>query len=420
MNGHVSDGTPSPAASGVPDRARMLPLLLINLTTMAGSYAFIALVGPVARLLHLQAWHVGFIIGVMGLVWMAAAGRWGRAADASGRVPVLRKAVAGFSMSYVLLVLYVWWALRQGPSALPAVGLSMAVLLATRAAMGGFLAGVPVAATAWMADHTPPPWRAAVMARFGAAGATGMVLAPPVAGWIGQYDIPSALLAFAFFPLLALPGLRRLTDDARLPSKAPGARLHAGDARIRLFWWIALALLSSVIIANICLGFYLIDHLRLAVPEAAAVAGYALGSAGAGLVFMQSIVGRLAHVSPLRWLRWGTLTGAAGFLSALVPDAAHPMWICLSYFVAGLGMAMAFPAVSALASNAVTASEQGACASAMSMAQGLAMVVAPLVGTALYDWRPTMPFVLIGLLLVLVFGASWARAPSPAYTTKQV
>lgn len=387
--------------------AELMPLLIANLTTMGGSYAFIAVAGPMARLMHLQAWHVGAIIGMVGLVWIVTARVWGRAVDARGRVPVLRMAIVGFTVSYVLLACYVWWALQGGTHHVPAMGLNIAALLLTRAAMGGFFAGLPVAATAWIADHTEAQSRAAALARFGAAGAIGMVFAPPVAGWLGQYDLSVALLVFALLPLVGLPWLGRLHDTRKPQAPRAPQRLKITDIRIRLPWLSSFTLFSVVMMANSSLGFYVIDRLDVAAHQAAAVVGYALGSAGLGLILMQTIVSRLPHVAPRQWLRWGALAGAAGFASVLLVGPAQPMAVCLSYSVAALGMGAAFPAVAALASNAVSASEQGASAGAMSAAQGLSMVVAPLLGTALYDLLPPATFALISILLLVLFGATW-------------
>ncbi|AJY42734.1 putative membrane protein [Burkholderia humptydooensis] len=152
-------------------------------------------------------------------------------------------------------------------------------------------------------------------------------------------------------------------------------RLKMTDARIRRPWLSAFALYSVIAIANSALGFYVIDWLHVDARHAAVVVGYALGCAGLGLIVMQSAVARLLRIAPLQWLRWG-----------------------------------------ALASAAVDAREQGACAGTMSAAQGLSMIVAPLAGTALYDWRPQAPFALIGVLLLLVACATWRSARRAAAT----
>ncbi|WP_211327727.1 MFS transporter [Solilutibacter pythonis] len=394
----------------------MRPLLLVNLICMAAIYAFVALASPLAHLLNLKAWHIGMLFGVVGLIWIGLAGAWGQVADRRGRVTTLRISMIGFTLAYLALAAYAWWALRQTPHATPAATLSLAVMLLTRGVMGGFYAGIPVAAMAWVADRTAHTERAPAMARLGAAGAIGMVLSPPLAGWVGRHDIALSLAVFALLPLFALPLLSRLKESRQPAAATQMARMNPGDRRIRRAWLATFAMYGSVIIANICLGFFLIDRLRVEARDSAAWVGAALGCAGLALIVAQTLVSRRPDVTPARWLRWGTLLGAAGFGSVLL--FAHPLSICLGYFIAGFGLGMAFPATSALAANAVEAHEQGACAGAISVAQGLSMVVAPVIGTLVYQWREWAPFALIALVLVAV---SLGRAPPslPAHTDRR-
>ncbi|KWF74812.1 MFS transporter [Burkholderia multivorans] len=409
MSTPSADSLPTPVDADV----SFLPLLIANFAMVAGTYAFVTIAGPMARRMQLAPLHVGAIIGIVGLVWMVAAPRWGRAADIRGRLPTMRAAIGGFVASSLLLAGYVGWSLRGGGSAVPPVWAGFIALLATRAAMGACYAGLPVAATAWIADRTPVTGRAAAIARFGAAGAIGMVLAPPLAGWLAGFDMMLALAVFALLPLAGLTGLRRLRDDGVHAARQAPPRLSPTDPRLRLPWCSAFALYSAVMIANSVLGFYVIDRLHVRTSDASMVVGYALGSAGVGLIAMQALVGRLRAVSPLQWLRWGALAAGAGFVSVLISGAAHPLLLCASYFVAAAGMGAAFPAVAALASVRVEPPEQAACAGAMSMAQGLSMVVAPLAGMLLYELHPAVPFASIGAVLAIVFVAT-CRRPSPA------
>ncbi|CAB3745788.1 MFS transporter [Burkholderia sp. MSh2] len=409
MSTASTDTLNAPADAG----ASFLPLLLANFAMVAGTYAFVTIAGPMARRMKLEPLHIGAIIGVVGLVWMLAAPRWARAADQRGRLPAMRAAIGGFVASSLLLTGYVGWALRNGGSAVPAVWVGFVALLVTRAAMGGCYAGLPVAATAWIADRTAVTGRAAAIARFGAAGAVGMVVAPPLAGWIAGHDMTLALGVFALLPLAGLAGLRRLRDSGEHATRQAPPRLKPTEARLRLPWFSALALYSAVMIANSALGFYVIDRLGVSAAAAPLTTGYVLGSAGLGLIVTQALVGRLRSVAPAQWLRWGALVAAAGFASVLMADAARPLWVCASYLVAACGMGAAFPAVAALASERVAPHEQAACAGAMSMAQGLSMVIGPLVGAMLYEVHPAMPYASIGAILAIVAVAA-ARPGSRA------
>lgn len=407
MSTPSADTLNPPADAG----ASFLPLLLANFAMVAGTYAFVTIAGPMARRMHLEPLHVGAIIGIVGLVWMLASPRWARVADLRGRLPAMRAAIGGFIASSLLLTAYVGWALRDGGTAVPAVWIGFVALLVTRAAMGGCYAGLPVAATAWIADRTAVTGRAAAIARFGAAGAVGMVVAPPLAGWIAGYDMTLALAVFAVLPLAGLAGLRGRRDGREGAVRQAPPRLKPTEARLRLPWFSALALYSAVMIANSALGFYVVDRLGVSAQAAPLATGYALGSAGLGLIVTQALVGRFRSVAPAQWLRWGALAGGAGFASVLMAEAGQPLALCASYLVAACGMGAAFPAVAALASARVGPHEQAACAGAMSMAQGLSMVIGPLVGAMLYELHPAVPFASIGVILALVsVAASWRGA----------
>ncbi|MGR4869120.1 MFS transporter [Variovorax sp. LARHSF232] len=409
----------SPSASSVdapqaPSTRQMAPLLAANFAVMSANYAFVAVVGALARLLDLQAWHLGLVITMVGVLWVASSAAWGRLADRIGHAAALRRSLAGVVLAFAALALYLQWALAQ--PAVPAAALSLAVLLASRVVAGACTAGVPVASIAWIAGRTAPSARAAVMARYGAAGAVGMVVAPPVAGWLGGIGLSATLWLAALLPLLPLlllfawmrKSAAAAADAAGALRRPPAKRLRLLDARIRLPWLTALALYSVVIVANVCIGFYLIDRLGATPAGATAAAGTALGAAGLALMLSQSVVARHPQVTALAWLRGGALLAGLGFGSILW--VAQPWMVAASFFVAGCGMGLAFPAVSAFAANSVQPEEQGACAAAMSMAQGASMIAAPALGAGLYDLAPRAPFMLMLVLLAAVLAGALRHA----------
>lgn len=402
------------AGPQAPTGREMAPLLAANFAVLSSNYAFIALVGSLAHLLLLQAWHLGLVITTVGVLWIICSPAWGRLAQRIGHVAALRRALAGVMLSFLALAVYLQWALGQ--AAVPAAALSFAALLFARVAAGAFGAGVPVASIAWIAGRTAPSARAAVMARYGAAGAVGMVVAPPVAGWLSGLGLPTTLALAALMPLLPLLLLGRLQEGSPAPASKPAVvRLRLSDARLQFPWLSAFSLFCVVIFANVCIGFYLIDRLGATSAGAPAAAGMALGAAGLALMLSQTLVSRRPGVSPLTWLRFGTVLAGLGFGSILL--VTQPWMVTFSFFVAGCGMGLSFPAVSALAANSVEAHEQSACAAAMSMAQGASMVVAPLLGAWLYQVAPALPFLLMLAMLMVVLTASFRARPGPKKQT---
>jgi MFS family permease len=64
---------------------------------------------------------------------------------------------------------------------------------------------------------------------------------------------------------------------------------------------------------------------------------------------------------------------------------AFPL-LCISFFVVGVGSALAIPSANALGSLSVSREEQGAAAALMSAAPPAGFIFGPLIGAALYKY----------------------------------
>lgn len=392
--------TSLPAATTAHPSASALPVLVFTafVGTMA-MMAFVAVVGPVVRLLGLAEWHAGLSVTAAGVLWMLSARRWGRLSDRLGRRRVLLVALAGYALVYSAMALFVGAALR----APPALWLSVAALVATRALIGLFYAAVPSTAAACVADEVAPGRRGAAMAKLGTANAVGMVVGPAAAGWIAFHGIAWALYVAALLPVLALAVLWwRLPDTPPAHASRPGPApvMRFADPRLRLPLFAVFAGMVSVTIAQVAVGFFAIDRLQLSPADGARVAGLALTAVGVGLMLAQALVMRLKSVPPARWIAVGAMVSTAGFASAVAVDA---QWQLLAaYGVAAFGMGFVFPSFQALAADSVEAHEQGAAAGTVASVQGMGMVAGPLLGTLLYRMSPSAPYLLVGAVLVIL------------------
>lgn len=155
-----------------------------------------------------------------------------------------------------------------------------------------------------------------------------------------------------------------------------------------------------------------IDRLHLVPGPAARAAGIALTAVSIGLMASQWVVRKLDW-SPLRLIRTGAVVSALGFGATAM--AATPTWLAACYFVAAAGMGGVFPAFAALAANAVEGHEQGAAAGSVGAAQGLGIVLGPLIGTLLYEFGAGVPYLLVALLLAGV--ALWRMPTGPAQSS---
>ena len=379
-------------AEGVETSAPMGALMLAALTGTMAMMAFVAIVGPLVRRLDLPEWVAGLSVTTGGVLWMLLARWWGGVGDKRGRKPVLVVGFAAFALVYLALAYGIDLALRRDITAAAA----LVLLVVARGLVGAFYAAVPPTAAALIADTTRPAARPAAMAKLGSANALGLVLGPAAAGWLAGRDLALALYFAALLPLLAL-----VVVALGLPSGAPAAARPPGappmkllDRRLRVAALTAFAAMGSVAIAQVLVGFFAIDRLNLSVVEGARVAGSSLAAVGCSLMVAQQLVMRLKHVPMGRWIGVGALIAGLGFFGVTLVTTQWQM--LLSYAVMSFGMGMIFPNFQALAANAVLPHEQGAAAGTLSAAQGLGMVLAPLIGTVLYRVAPALPYAVVG------------------------
>ena len=385
-----------------------LPALVF--AALAGTMAmmsFVAVVGPVVRLLGLSEWHAGLSVTAAGVLWMLSARRWGGLSDRIGRKRVLVIALLAYAVIYIVMALFVDTALRSPP----AVWFSVLALVGTRALVGLFYAAVPPTAAALVADAAPPGERAGVMAKLGSANALGMVIGPAAAGWVAYQNLSLTLYVAALLPLLALGAVAWGLPSAAAPAATadrPRSTLAWHDARLRLPVLAVLLAMISVTIAQVTVGFFAIDRLRLSPADGARMAGLALTAVGVGLILAQIGVMKLKGVPPRRWIAVGALISGIGFASVALVQA--PWQLLESYALAAFGMGFVFPSFQALAADSVDAHEQGAAAGAVASVQGFGMVIGPMVGTLLYRVAPALPYLLVGVLLLALSVAAVLHA----------
>jgi len=370
------------------------PLMFETFVCSMAMMAFVALAGPIARVIGLDPWQVGAAMTVAGIAWMVMARVWGVASDRHGRRKILLFGLSGFAVSYFLLSLFIDLALRTAMAPL----LAFTGLVIGRAVAGVFYAAVPSASTALAADHVAPAERGKAMAAIGASSAAGMVIGPGFAGLIGPISLSLPLYLTAALPAVALVVLWRVLPrhEHVAPPKAEPLRLN--DQRLRKPMTVAFVAMFSVAVAQITVGFYALDRLHLDPAGAANAAGIALAAVGVALVLAQVVLRQLGW-PPLRLIRLGAVIGGIGFAAVTLADSAPTLWAC--YAIAAFGMGWVYPSVSALAANSVEAHEQGAAAGTIAAAQGLGVILGPIVGSFVYTIDNGAPYALIGVMLVV-------------------
>ncbi|MDK1288268.1 MFS transporter [Pseudoalteromonas umbrosa] len=388
----------------VPDEAptfNIKPLMFETFVCTMAVMAFSALAGPVARVTGLEAWQIGTAMTAAGLAWVLMARFWGRLSDKRGRRPIILFGLSGFVISYASLALFIDFAMQAAVAPI----ITFIGLVVGRGIAGVFYAAVPATSAALIADHVPPKQRTAAMAGIGAASAAGMVIGPGFVGLIGAYSLSIPLYFTAILPAIALLALWRVLPKVKLHAKPDMQSVSLTDKRLRRPVAVAFVAAFSVSIAQVIVGFFILDRLQLDTSTAARSAGIALAVVGIALIVAQVAVQKLMW-QPQRFILFGGLIAAAGFIVVYFSLSSVILWI--GYGLAGFGMGWVYPSLSALAANSVEAHEQGAAAGTVSSAQGLGIVVGPIVGTAIYGLDYGLPFALIAAMLILA--AIW-RSP---------
>lgn len=323
----------------------------------------------------------------------------GALSDRYGRRPVLLLSLAGVCANYLMLA----WA----PS--------LAWLFVGRLIAGATSANVS-AATAYIADVTPPQLRAQRFGLVGAMFGLGFVLGPAVGGLLGAYGLRLPFLAAA-----GLAGVNVLYGVFVLPeSLAPERRRAfawrranpvgtlgavAADPtfrRLAVAWccaWFALgAIQSSFVLANdVRLGWSTWQN------------GMALAAFGVGSALVQGLVVR--RLVPWVGERRAALMGytLAAFAYLLFAFAVRGWIVYAGIAVQSLG-AVSGPAVQAMVSARAGPDRQGEVQGALASLQGLTAIVSPLAAGWLFEafaprGLPGAPFLLSALAYGVAFAA---------------
>lgn len=392
------------AALTAPASFNLRPLLIANMACTMAMMAFVSLIGPIARVLGLATWQAGAAVTVSGVIWMLLARPWGQASDRLGRRRVLLLGTGGFTLAYWALCVFIDASLKLLPSAT----LAFIGLVLGRGLIGVFYASIPVGGYALIADNIEPGHRAKAMASLGAANACGLVLGPAIAALLARHSLSLPFYAMALLPMVGFLVLLKQLPRQELHLKQPPKAVNLTDPRLRRPLVVAFVAMLCVSIAQITVGFFALDRLKMNPADAAQTAGIALTMVGLALICSQLLVRKLEW-SPLRMIRVGAIVSGLGFAGSMFADTAWILWLC--FFVSAAGMGWIFPSFAALAANAVEASEQGATAGSVGAAQGFGVVIGPLVGTLIYAVEPRLPYLVAAALLLLI--ACWPAPRQP-------
>ncbi|QKF82726.1 MFS transporter [Halarcobacter ebronensis] len=375
-------------------------LMIVNILCVSAMMAFLSVVGPIIRALNLQEWHAGVTVSIAGILWVILSRFWGKKSDKIGRKPILFMGVLGVAIGYFLLAIFVNSAIDSPPSVL----ISFVILILTRAIIGAFYSAITPVSNALVADEIDEKHRTSYIAKLGASNGLGMVLGPAAGGFLAIYGLAAPLYTFAILPLIAAFLILIFIPKVKVSETKEPSYLKIFDKRLRVPMLAAFLTMSVVITSQVCLGFFVIDRLNMELIQSAKVTGYILSIIGIVFIVSQIFVSRLKDITPTQWLKYGSVFAVIGYL---IVSFSQNQWVLGSGFCIGtFGLGFIFPAFQTLAVNLVSKEEKGAASGTVSAAQGLGMIVGPLLSTFLYKLNPMAPFLLSAFVFVILFFVS--------------
>ncbi|MDP5052374.1 MAG: MFS transporter, partial [Congregibacter sp.] len=257
--------------------------------------------------------------------------------------------------------------------------------------------------TAYAADSTSTSERTAAMAKLGTANSLGMILGPAVSGALATLGLLAPLYfagalsaGAALLVWRALPGI---PAPQRLSHNRP-QRMRFLDIRIRRFALTAIALFTGFSAIQQTLGFQLQDQLSLTGVQTAQYTGAALMVSAVFTFIVQVTAMQRLKLAPHIFVRTGLACMALG--SLLIAGFANFTMLAIGMALLGTGLGLSMPAITAGASIAVSAEEQGGAAGVISACPAVGFVSGPIIGGLLYPFAPFGP----ALFSALVFSAT--------------
>jgi MFS family permease len=258
------------------------------------------------------------------------------------------------------------------------------------------------AAQAYVADRTAPADRTNALATMASASGLGTILGPAVAPFLvfPLLTLSGPMFSFAVIAgvvlVLVIRGLPERPEEIpdREGDKAhkPRARVRWNDRRIMPFIIYGFLLASAQTVNQQTLGFMVIDKLNISPAKAAAFAGIAMMAGAVASLLAQWGLIRMLRLTPRQLLWLGAGCALLGNLIVAFSPDYHTLVV--GFAQCSLGYGFARPGFTAGASLSVGHEEQGAVAGAISAINGASVIVAPVLGVALYKWAHPSPYLM--------------------------
>lgn len=351
------------------------------------------------------AYSVGWLGALYALMQFIFSPVLGSLSDRFGRRPVILASLFGSGIDYLVLA----WA--------PTIG-----WLYLARIVSGVTAANFSAASAYIADVTPPEKRAAGFGVIGAAFGLGFIAGPAVGGLLGTHGPRTPFLVAAGITLLnwlygafVLP--ESLAPENRRPFKWSSAHPLKALTALRR-WPLVLGLTGShflsVVAGNIYPCLWVLYTGNRYGWDSKQV-GISLALVGVMAAIVQA--GLAGPILKILGERRGVYVGLLAMAVAMACyGAATDGWMLYFIILIGSLAGIGSPAMQSIVSQAVPADQQGAVQGAMNSITSVAGIVAPLLWTGMFSWAiapsrsvqlPGLPFFGASLVSLVAAGLAW-------------
>ncbi|MFC7439645.1 MFS transporter [Laceyella putida] len=361
------------------------------------------LLGPIFRALHLSEIEASLVFSIAALSLFVSSIFWGNRVQKWGKKKILIAGTFHFSLSYLFFGL----SIQLGLSHLLSFTLLFLCLLLIRLYGGVVFAAMLTSSQALMADITSKQDRSSGMALIGAANGLGLIIGPAVGGLLVGVHFTVPIYLAALFPVvMTLVLLKALPNESGSVRSEEKWTLTPFDKGIFPYLLISFCINLIFVILHVTLGYYLQDRLNMNAAEAAQWASFALVAPGITMFVSQIVIVRKFKLTHAFMLYLGFPLFLVGFLGFLF-SPSYP-WIIASFSIIGLGAGLIIPGYLTAASLAVGDRLQGAVAGLTSASNGIGAMLAPIIGSALYNVFPEFPyylalFLISGLTIMVYF-----------------
>lgn len=373
-------------------------LFAVLLSSAAGNTALQTVLPAIGRQVGINDVLISSIFSLSALLWGVMSPVWARMSDKHGRKPMVVLGMAGLAVSMLGFGFFILMGLK---------GLMVPLAVFAGAALSRAIFGLVgsasnPAAQAYVADRTAPADRTNALATMASASGLGTILGPAVAPFLvfPLLTLSGPMFSFAAIAVIVLVLVVRglperpeeIPDREDGVGRKPRARVRWNDRRILPFIVYGFLLASAQTVNQQTLGFMVIDKLAISPAKAAAFAGVAMMAGAVASLLAQWGLIRMLRLKPRQLLWLGA--GCAALGNLIVAFAPDYHTLVVAFALCSLGYGFARPGFTAGASLSVGHEEQGAVAGAISAINGASVIIAPVLGVALYKWAHPTPYLM--------------------------